>query len=141
MNRKLAKPRTNEGDYLYRSFKKDLGIEQYSVPFYNSLEALLTSGIEFDVLCIATPNGFHAEHALMGLEYKKHVVIEKPMALNKADCEKIIIKSLQVSKQVFCVMQNRYSPPSEWIKSIIEENDKRVLSFLVGEIKRMYGFK
>ena len=25
--------------------------------------------------------------------------------------------------------------------SIIEENDKRVLSFLVGEVKRMYGFK
>jgi wobble nucleotide-excising tRNase len=25
--------------------------------------------------------------------------------------------------------------------SIVEENDKRVLSFLVGEIKRMYGFK
>jgi len=100
---------------------KELGIEQYSVPFFNSLEALLTSGIEFDVLCIATPNGFHAEHALMGLEYKKHVVIEKPMALNKADCEKIIFKSLQVSKQVFCVMQNRYSPPSEWIKKVIDD--------------------
>ena len=37
------------------------------------------------------------------------------------DCEKIIFKSLQVSKQVFCVMQNRYSPPSAWIKNIIEK--------------------
>jgi predicted dehydrogenase len=42
------------------------------------------------------------------------------MGLSKDSCEKVIFKSLQMSKQVFCVMQNRYSPPSEWIKSIVE---------------------
>jgi predicted dehydrogenase len=50
----------------------------------------------------------------------KHVVIEKPMALHRAECEKIIYKALQVNRQVFCVMQNRYSPPSIWIKEIIQ---------------------
>jgi predicted dehydrogenase len=43
------------------------------------------------------------------------------MALTKAACEEIIFKSLQVHRQVFCVMQNRYSPPSQWIKEILEE--------------------
>ena len=43
------------------------------------------------------------------------------MGLTKDSCEKIIYKSLQVSKQVFCVMQNRYSPPSQWIKSVIDQ--------------------
>jgi predicted dehydrogenase len=98
-----------------------LSIENYKVPFFNTLGELMQSGIEFDVLSIATPNGLHAEHALIGLEHKKHIVIEKPMALSKADCEKIIFKALQVSRQVFCVMQNRYSPPSEWIKKIVED--------------------
>ncbi len=98
-----------------------LSIENYKVPFFNTLNELMQSGIEFDVLSIATPNGLHAEHALIGLEHKKHIVIEKPMALSKADCEKIIFKALQVSRQVFCVMQNRYSPPSEWIKKIVED--------------------
>ena len=98
-----------------------LSIENYKVPFFNTLGELMQSGIEFDVLSIATPNGLHAEHALLGLEHKKHIVIEKPMALSKADCEKIIFKALQVSRQVFCVMQNRYSPPSEWIKKIVED--------------------
>ena len=100
----------------------ELNIESYKVPFFSSLNELLASGIEFDVLAIATPNGSHAEQALMGLEHKKHIVIEKPMALSKADCEKIIFKSLQVSRQVFCVMQNRYSPPSAWIKDLIVNN-------------------
>lgn len=98
-----------------------LSLENYKVPFFNTLNELIQSGIEFDVLSIATPNGLHAEHALIGLEHKKHIVIEKPMALSKADCEKIIFKALQVSRQVFCVMQNRYSPPSEWIKKIVDD--------------------
>ena len=46
------------------------------------------------------------------------------MALTKASCERIIFKALQKQKHVFCVMQNRYSPPSVWLKEIVE---KRVL--------------
>lgn len=33
----------------------------------------------------------------------------------------MVFKSLQVSKQVFAVMQNRYSPPSVWLKEMIDE--------------------
>lgn len=44
------------------------------------------------------------------------------MALKRADCEAIIFKSLQVSKQVFCVMQNRYSPPSQWLRKVLMDN-------------------
>lgn len=97
-----------------------LNIDSYDVPFFNSLSDFLKSGIEVDVINIATPNGFHARQALESLEAKKHVVIEKPMALNKLDAEKVIFKALHVHKHVFAVMQNRYSPPSVWIKDLIE---------------------
>jgi predicted dehydrogenase len=100
--------------------KEFLGLENGRIPFFNSLDSLLTSGPEFDVLSIATPNGLHAEHALAAIEAKKHVVIEKPMALKKMDCEKIIFRALQAHRNVFCIMQNRYSPPSGWIKNLIE---------------------
>ena len=97
--------------------EKDLG----AVPFFQSAEAMLASSIPMDVVSICTPNGLHAEHAILALESNKHVVIEKPMALSKGDCERVIFKALQMDKQVFCVMQNRYSPPSQWIKSVIDE--------------------
>jgi predicted dehydrogenase len=58
----------------------------------------------------------------MALSAGKHVVVEKPMALSKADCETIIFKALQMNKNIFCVMQNRYSPPSAWLKQVVEEN-------------------
>jgi UDP-N-acetyl-2-amino-2-deoxyglucuronate dehydrogenase len=98
----------------------ELGIEQYNVPFFNSIDDFLASGIHADVINIASPNGFHAEHAMKSLEAKKHIVVEKPMALTKQDAEKIIFKALHVHRHVFAVMQNRYSPPSVWIKDLIE---------------------
>ena len=102
--------------------KEELGLIEFDVPFLSSIDELLKSSIEFDVVCICTPNGIHADQCLKALDHKKHVVIEKPMALTVAECEKIIFKSLQVSRHVFCVMQNRYSSPSVWIKEIIEKN-------------------
>ncbi|REJ81656.1 MAG: gfo/Idh/MocA family oxidoreductase [Bacteroidetes bacterium] len=100
--------------------KADLKLDEFDVPFFNSYDELLNSDISYDVISIASPNGLHAEQTLKALEKRKHVVIEKPMALTVADCEKIIFKALQVSRQVFCVMQNRYSPPSLWIKNVVE---------------------
>ena len=100
--------------------EEELDIKEFNVPFFSSLDDLLNSSLDFDVVNICTPNGLHAEQSLKSLEYKQHVVCEKPMGLSKDNCEKIIFKSLQVSKQVFCVMQNRYSPPSVWIKDAIE---------------------
>ncbi len=101
--------------------QKDCDAESFDVPFFNSIEELLDSELAIDVVNICTPNGLHSEQALMALQKKMHVVCEKPMGLKKDACEKIIFKALQVSKQVFCVMQNRYSPPSEWIKSVITQ--------------------
>lgn len=100
--------------------KDQLGIDHFDAPFFKSLEDFLRSNIECDVINIASPNGFHAHQALQALEARKHIVIEKPMALNKLDAEKVIFKALHVHKQVFAVMQNRYSPPSVWIKDLIE---------------------
>lgn len=97
-----------------------LGIDNYEVPFFNTLDSFFEQNIDVDVVNIATPNGLHAEHALRCLEEKKHVVVEKPMTLNKQDAEKVIFKALNVHRQVFAVMQNRYSPPSVWIKEMIE---------------------
>lgn len=100
--------------------KEECSAEHFDVPFFSSMEELMNSDLEFDVVNICTPNGLHGSQSLTALSEGKHVVCEKPMGLSKDECEKVIFKSLQMSKNVFCVMQNRYSPPSEWIKSVIE---------------------
>jgi UDP-N-acetyl-2-amino-2-deoxyglucuronate dehydrogenase len=93
-----------------------------SVSFFANEESFYKSNIQADVICICTPNGLHAQQSLKALENNCHVVCEKPMALHKADCENVIYTALQKHKLIFCVMQNRYSPPSQWLKSVMDEN-------------------
>ncbi|HZL11715.1 MAG TPA: Gfo/Idh/MocA family oxidoreductase [Prolixibacteraceae bacterium] len=92
------------------------------IPFYRSIDELLKKETDLDVLNICSPNGLHAEMAIKALEKGIHVVIEKPMALTRADAEKVVFKSLEKNKSAFCVMQNRYSPPSVWLKNVIRQN-------------------
>jgi UDP-N-acetyl-2-amino-2-deoxyglucuronate dehydrogenase len=95
--------------------KQDAG----DAAFYHTPEEMLTAHNDIDVVNICTPNGLHAAHALQCLAHGTHVVVEKPMALKKSDCEKVIFEALRQQKQVFCVMQNRYSPPSIWLKELV----------------------
>lgn len=100
--------------------KEELGIEAYPVAFFSDLTSLLQSGLDIDVINICVPNGLHAEMAIQAIESGHHVVIEKPMALQVQDAERVLQASLKFQKEVFCVMQNRYSPPSVWIKQMID---------------------
>ncbi len=100
--------------------KEELGIEAYPVAFFSDMTSLLQSGLDIDVINICVPNGLHAEMAIQAIESGHHVVIEKPMALQVQDAERVLQTSLKYQKEVFCVMQNRYSPPSVWIKQMID---------------------
>lgn len=101
--------------------KNTLGLDDFEgVPFFSSIEDMLASDLEYDVVNICTPNGVHSAQATKALEKGHHVVCEKPMGLSKDNCEGVIYTALQNHKQVFCVMQNRYSPPSLWIKDVID---------------------
>ena len=99
--------------------KKKGIISQFNVPFFSSIDDLFSSELEFDVANIATPNNEHCNQSIQALKKGVHVVCEKPMALSKSDCANMISISKESEKHIFCVMQNRYSPPSAWLKEIV----------------------
>ena len=101
---------------------EQLNLHQYKQPFFSSLNDFLKSGIATDVINIATPNSLHAEQSIACLNAGKHVVIEKPMCLQAGDAQTIINTASEKHKQVFVVMQNRYSPTAQWIKEVVDKN-------------------
>lgn len=101
--------------------KETLGLDAFDVPYFTDAAAMLDAVPEIEVVNICTPNGLHAPLSLLALDRGKHVVCEKPMGLTKASCEAVLSKALQKHRHVFGVMQNRYSPPSEWMKEMVEE--------------------
>ncbi|MCF8445942.1 MAG: Gfo/Idh/MocA family oxidoreductase, partial [Bacteroidia bacterium] len=74
------------------------------------------------VTVIATPNYLHCKQAIAAMENGSDVIIEKPMGLNAEECRLVIKRASELDKKVFCVMQNRYSPPSVWLKDLIGSN-------------------
>ncbi len=82
-------------------------------------EALLAR-TDIDIVNVCTPNGLHAEGAIAALKSGKHVLVEKPMALTKADCEAMISASLNHNRQLFIVKQNRYNPPVVAVKQLVD---------------------
>ncbi|MDX9750234.1 MAG: Gfo/Idh/MocA family oxidoreductase [Flavobacteriales bacterium] len=100
---------------------EETGAAHFGVPWFSDMDTMLREVPDIAVVNVCTPNGLHAPLCLKALEARKHVVCEKPMALTKADCEAVLYKALQVHRMVFGVMQNRYSPPSQWIKGVVDQ--------------------
>lgn len=65
---------------------KAYGLTSYS---YEDYAKLLASG-EVDAVYVATPNFLHREFVVPALEAGIHVLLEKPMATNEADCQAMI---------------------------------------------------
>jgi len=87
---------------------------------YNSWESFQSTGIKADIAIIALPNGLHIPMAKKAIEEGIHVLIEKPMGLSAAECQELIDLAKSNGKKVFVVKQNRYSPPSLWMKEMID---------------------
>lgn len=90
--------------------------------YFNSIDTLLTSNIDIDVINICTPNGLHYEQSKKALLTNHHVICEKPMVLKSKEASELIAISRKTKKNIACVMQNRFSPSSIWLKQMIDNN-------------------
>jgi len=87
--------------------------------YQNYNEMLLNEKV--DCVCIMTPSGMHAEHAIdIITKYKKHVVVEKPMSLNIAQGLQLIKCAKDNKVKLFVVHQNRFNKAVQKIKSTID---------------------
>lgn len=77
---------------------------------------------EIDIISICTPNGLHADMAVAALNSKKHVLCEKPMALNITDTKRIIKAEQESGKKFILVKQNRFNPPVAALKDAVYNN-------------------
>ena len=75
-----------------------------------------------DLVSIATESGVHAEIALYCIEKGIHVIIEKPMAMNMADAEKIIKLSNEKNVKVSASHQNRFNVAIQELRQAVDAN-------------------
>src|SRR5262245_10217202 len=61
----------------------------FAAATYETTEALCADP-NVEIVYIATPHQFHAQHAIMAAQHGKHLLVEKPMALTLEDCGAMI---------------------------------------------------
>lgn len=98
---------------------KDLA-EKYNATPYQHVKDLLENQ-DIDIVSICSPNGLHAQHSIQSLKAGKHVLCEKPMAISVHDCGEMIKTAEKANKRLFVIKQNRYNPPVDAVKRIIDE--------------------
>jgi len=88
--------------------RADKGAEQYNCrALYDFVEVLLDDAIQ--VVHICTPHYLHVNMACRALSAGKHVVLEKPMALNQADLYRLM-DAEKNAKGTLCInLQNRFN--------------------------------
>jgi len=95
--------------------------KRFGVPYYKNYQEMLKKE-SIDIVSILTPSGMHYKHALDILEYKKHLIIEKPMTLRYFEAEELVNKAKNNNVKLFTVKQNRFNLPIKKLKEIIVDN-------------------
>ena len=80
------------------------------VPAYRCAHEMLQAHPEIDVINILSESGLHARHCIELSAYRKHMVVEKPMALTVDDADTMIRACEKANVRLFIVKQNRYNP-------------------------------
>jgi len=76
---------------------------------------------DVDVVYVATTHEFHREHAELAIAAGKHVLIEKPMALNATDAEAIRVAAAAAGVLAMEAMWTRYLPQSDIIRRVLAD--------------------
>jgi phthalate 4,5-cis-dihydrodiol dehydrogenase len=76
-----------------------------------------------EVVYIATPHQFHAEHAALAAGHGKHVILEKPMALTLADCDSIIAAAERNNIWLIVGHTHAFDPAVRAMRGIIARGD------------------
>ena len=96
--------------------------EQYKAEGYTSVEELCASP-NVDAVYIATPNSFHAEHAITAAKNKKHIIVEKPMAMNLAECDAMNEAADQYGVKLLCGHTHSFDPPIRKMREIVKSGE------------------
>ena len=107
---------------------------QFGVPCVT--EAKMLANPDIDAVCISTPSGQHAAQTIAAAQHGKHVLVEKPMALNVKDAQRMIDVCHREEVQLGVVLQRRVKPVFRQVYDAIMAGD--LGSITVGVVTMPY---
>ncbi len=107
-----------KGDARAKERAKVVGIDR----FYGDWKKMLAAK-DIDAVDVCTPNCLHAPMTIAGLKAGKHVICEKPMAMNVGEAKEMVAASKKAKKTLMMAFCQRFMPTGVSARKIVETGD------------------
>jgi len=111
----------------------EFGIEEQ---YEDALAAAREAAADAVIVCI--PNHLHAPATLAALENGKHVLVEKPMALSRADAGAMVAAAEHAGRVLMCGLSLRFMSPIRQVKALVAKGATGGLFFTVDDCRATY---
>jgi phthalate 4,5-cis-dihydrodiol dehydrogenase len=91
----------------------------FSASTYAAIEQLCADPT-VEIVYVATPHQFHARHAILAVQYRKHALVEKPMALTLEDCAAMIAAAKTAGVHLIVGHSHSFDTPILRTRDLIE---------------------
>ncbi len=92
---------------------------QFTVPVTTTDPSRITRASDIDAVVIATPNFLHAPQAIDALRHGKHVLVEKPMAMNYAEARRMVQAASQAKRYLQIGHMWRFDTEVRYLHDVI----------------------
>src|SRR5688572_12564677 len=118
----MLKPLTNV-DACAAADVSDLSLKRFAEDYpeirqFHDYKQMLKE-VECDAVDVCTPNGVHAENAVAAFEAGKHVMVEKPMAMNAKEAQRMLDASKRAGRHLVIGFQHRFDAKTKLIRDQI----------------------
>jgi predicted dehydrogenase len=109
--------------------RADRYAQNFGLRAEESAEALCAAR-DIDIVVVACPHGLHDKYAVLAAQNKKHVLVEKPMALSVAACDRMIQAARANGVKLMVAHSRRYFPLVRKAKEILDSGALGKIIFL-----------
>ena len=107
---------------------KKLNVPRKNIYDYQRLEDIAYNS-EIDIVYVILPVAYHKEFVIRSAKARKHVICEKPMALNSDDCREMISACEKSERMLAIGYRMQYEPRHQYIMNLEKKGFGKILSF------------
>ncbi len=108
--------------------------ERYGCACFATVEEMVSSR-QVDAICVCTPSGAHLEPTLTAAHHGVHVVVEKPLEVTLARCDRMIEACDRAGVRLSTIFQSRFHDGARNLKSAVDEGRFGKLSLGTATVK------
>ena len=106
--------------------------DRLSIPHVFRSDEVLLDSDTVDAVVICSPNHMHERQAIAALEAGKHVLVERPLALNARGVQAVVKAAKKADRTLMVAYNNRFRPDTRGVKSFVTSGE-------LGEIFTIHG--